>query len=471
VGTVGAIDKDLLNYAAQQAMDYLEGLPERHVAPTAKTADLLELLGGPLPDESTPAMETIEVLSRAAAEGGVIASSGPRYFGYVIGGTLPVSIAADWMASAWDQNAGAFDLGPAVAVAEHTAAHWLVELFGLPEETTVGFPTGCMMANAAALASARHHVLAKASWDVERDGLAGAPKVHVVAGGARHATIDIALRYLGFGTSATRIVPADDQGRMRVEELEPVLDRCEGPIIVCAQAGEVNTGAVDPLEQIIEIAHQHGAWVHVDGAFGLWAAASEKLRPLVKGIDKADSWASDAHKWLNVPYDCGLVFVAHPEAHRGAMLDTHAGYLPAFGTPGERDGTQFVMDFSRRARSLPVWAALRSLGRAGVVDLVDRCCVLARRFAKKLAATPGIKVLNDVVLNQVLLRFADDDDLTRDVVARIKASGVCWFGGTVWDGKAAMRISVSSWQTTEADVDRCVKTIRACLRAAIKARP
>jgi glutamate/tyrosine decarboxylase-like PLP-dependent enzyme len=463
---VAYVDSEVLNLAAQQAIDYLAALPRRGVAPTARTEDLLAMLGGPLPEGPTPASDTVKLLARAADEGGVIASSGPRYYGYVIGGTLPVAIAADWLVTAWDQNAGAFDLGPAVAVAEHTAAQWLVELFGLPADTTVGFPTGCMMANTAALAAARHYVLAKAGWDVERDGLQDAPTVHVVGGAGRHVTIDLALRYLGLGTGRIRAVPADDQGRMRAGELGAVLAECNGPTIVCAQAGEVNTGAIDPLADICEIAHRHGAWVHVDGAFGLWAAASPAMRPLVAGIELADSWASDAHKWLNVPYDCGLVFVAHPETHRAAMLDTHAGYLPNFGTPGERDGTQFVMDFSRRARSLPVWAALRSLGRGGVADLVERCCTLARRFAGQLAGVPGVTVLNDVVLNQVMVRYGDDDALTRDVIARLKAGGVCWFGGTTWNGRAAMRISVSSWQTTEADVDESVEAIRAALRAA-----
>jgi glutamate/tyrosine decarboxylase-like PLP-dependent enzyme len=261
-----------------------------------------------------------------------------------------------------------------------------------------------------------------------------------------------------------RIVPADDQGRMRVEELEAVLADCDGPTVVCAQVGDVHSGAIDPVGEICEISHRHGAWVHVDGAFGLWAAASPALRHLVAGVEDADSWATDAHKWLNVPYDCGLVFVADPETHRAAMLNERAGYLPA-GATDRRDPIEWVPDFSRRARSLPVWAALRTLGRSGVAELIDRCCALARQFAERLATIPGVEVLNDVVLNQVMVRFGDDDTLTNDVIARLQAGGVCWFGGTTWAGRAAMRISVSSWQTDATDVDRSVEEIRAALAA------
>jgi glutamate/tyrosine decarboxylase-like PLP-dependent enzyme len=461
-------DAELLNLAARHAVDYLESLPERHVGATADTGRLFELLGGPMPSDPVPAADTIELLGRAAAEGGVVASPGPRYFGFVVGGTLPVSIATDWLVSAWDQNSGVFELGPAVAAAEHIAAKWLVDMFGLPEGTSVGFPTGCAMAHVTALAAARHHVLAKAGWDVEREGLQGAPTVHIVVGEQRHLTIDRALRYLGFGDGRVHVVPCDGQARMRADALEPILARCEGPTIVCTQVGDIHTGAIDPVEQICHAAHSRGAWVHVDGAFGLWAAASPKLRGLVDGIQEADSWASDAHKWLNVPYDCGLVFVAHPEAHRGAMLDTRADFLPP-GAPGKRDNIEWVTDLSRRSRSLPVWAALRTLGRTGVAELVDRCCECARRFADRLAAMPGAEVLNDVVLNQLMVRFGDDDEVTRNVIERLQAGGVCWFGGTTWDGRAAMRISVSSWQTTQADVDRSVEAIQAALAEALRA--
>ncbi len=456
---------DVLELASQQALAYLMGLPERHVGATATAGQLRDLLGGPLPVQGMPAIQTMGLLEQAADSGGVVASSGPRYFGFVVGGTHPVSIAADCLASAWVQYSGVYELGPAVAVAEQVTAEWLVELFGLPEGTSVGFPTGCAMAHVVALASARHHVLAKAGWDVEHDGLQGAPEVHLVVGAQRHLTIDLALRYLGFGTSRVIVVPSDAQGRMRTGELRKRLAGLDGPIIVCAQIGDVNTGGIDPVDKICDIAHERGAWVHVDGAFGLWAAASPKLRRLVPGLEKADSWASDAHKWLNVPYDCGLVFVAHPEAHQSAMLNQRAGYLPA-AAEEKRDPIEWVSDFSRRARSLPVWATLRTLGAEGIAERIDRCCSLARRFAAGLRGLPGAEVLNKVTLNQVMVRFGDDDELTRDVIKRLQEGGECWFGGTMWDGRAAMRISVASWQTTATDVDQTINVIQQAFDAA-----
>jgi glutamate/tyrosine decarboxylase-like PLP-dependent enzyme len=461
---------DLLNQAARQAIDYLSGLPERHVGADADPESLRRLLGGALPDDPVPGSETLGLLERAAAEGGVVASSGPRYFGYVVGGTLPVALATDWIVSTWDQNTGVYNLGPAVATAEQVAADWLVDLLGLPLGTSVGFPTGCTMAHLTALAAARHELLAKAGWDVESGGLQGAPKLEVVVGAQRHLSIDLALRYLGIGTDQIRVVPADEQGRMRVEQLEAVVAACTGQVIVCAQVGDLHSGAIDPVQQICAVAHRYAAWVHVDGAFGLWARASPAMRHLVAGVEDADSWASDAHKWLNTPYDCGLVFVARPDAHRGAMLDTRAGYLPAPGTEFRRDGIDWVPDFSRRARSLPVWAALRTLGRSGVAQLVDGCCAQARRFAAALAQMPDVEVLNEVVLNQVMVRFGDDDGITSEVIDRLQAGGVCWFGGTTWNGKTAMRVSVTSWQTTAADVDRSVEAIGEAIAASLTAR-
>jgi glutamate/tyrosine decarboxylase-like PLP-dependent enzyme len=452
-------DEALLRLAAGHATEYLGTLQTRPAGATAGPAELEPLLGGALPQRPAPAAEAIELLARAAREGGVVASSGPRYFGFVVGGTLPVSIAADWLVSAWDQNCGVYDLGPAVATAEYATARWLVELFGLPEGTSVGFPTGCAMAHLTALAAARHRVLAEAGWDVERDGLQGAPTVHVVTSAQRHLTVDRALRFLGLGAGRTKTVPTDGEGRMRTEPLRAVLAGCDGPTIVCTQVGDVNSGAIDPVGEICDIAHEHGAWVHVDGAFGLWAAASPALRPRLAGFERADSWASDAHKWLNVPYDCGLVFVRRAEEHRAAMLDARASYLPD-PVPGERDPIEWVPDFSRRARSVPVWAALRTLGREGVAEQVERCCALARRFATRLGALPGVEVLNEVALNQVLVRFGADDAVTRRVIDRLQERGVCWFGGTSWAGRAAMRISVTSWRTTEADVDVTIAEIR-----------
>lgn len=452
------VERELFDLAAGYAVDYLDSLGERPVGATASAAELTELLGGGLPAGPTSGADALRLLAEAAEAGGVVASSGPRYFGYVVGGTLPVSVATDWLVSAWDQNAGVFDLGPAVATIEHITAEWLIDLFGLPAGTSVGFPTGCTMAHVAALAAARHHVLAKVGWNVEQDGLQGAPKVHVLVGEQRHMTIDLALRYLGFGAGTADVVATDDQGAMRADALRDALSRHDGPTIVCAQVGEINSGAIDPVADICAAAHERGAWVHVDGAFGLWAAASPTRRSLVEGVAAADSWASDAHKWLNVPYDCGLVFVAHPSAHKAAMMDNRPGFLPV-GTPGRRDGIDWVTDLSRRARGVPVWAALRTLGRSGVAELIDGCCVQAERFATALAEVPGVDVLNDVVLNQVIVRFADDDDVTRNVTSGLQRGGVCWFGGTTWRGRHAMRISVTSWRTGPDDVDRSVDEI------------
>jgi glutamate/tyrosine decarboxylase-like PLP-dependent enzyme len=460
------LERDPLDLAYRQAMDYLTSLPDRPVGATAGLDKLVAMLGGPMPDTPVEAAETVELLGRVAEEGGIPAASGPRFFGYVTGGTLPVAVATDWLVSAWDQTASLYNLSPAISVAEHVAGQWLIDLFGLPAGTSVGFPTGCTMGHMTALAAARNHLLADRGWNVERDGLRNAPELDIIVGAQYHMTIDLALRYLGFGSGGVRVVPVDEQGRMRVDELARVVADSAHPPIVCAQVGDVNSGAIDPVGEICDIAHQHGAWVHVDGAFGLWAAASPTLRPLVAGVEKADSWAADAHKWLNVPYDCGIVFMTRPEAHRAAMLNQRAGYLPA-ERPGERDAIEWVPDFSRRARSLPVWAALRTLGRSGVADLIDRCCAHVRRFAAQLAVIPGVELLNDVVLNQLLVRFGGSDEITKDVIARVQATGECWFGGTVWQGESAMRVSVVSWQTTEEDVDRSVEVIRTAVEAAL----
>jgi len=451
---------DLLAAVAARITDYHRGLSERPVRARAGVDELRSLLGGPTPDRPAEPAEVIATLADAMDAGGV-ATAGPRYFGFVTGGALPGTVAADWLATGTDINAAVYVMSPVAAVAEDVALTWITDMLGLPAGVSAGFVTGATMANFTGLAAARHHVLAKAGWDVERDGLQGAPRVHVVVGEERHATVDAALRYLGLGDASAHVVPADEQGRMRADLLLDVLARCAGPTIVCAQAGNVNTGAVDPIATICELAHAHDAWVHVDGAFGLWAAASTALRPLVAGLGSADSWATDAHKWLNVPYDSGLAFVAHPEAHRAAMRKT-AGYFPD-ERPGERGSDAFVPESSRRARGFAVWAALRTLGRPGVAELVDRCCALARRFALALDEMPGVQVLNDVVLNQVLVRFGDSDEVTQRVIAAAQDEGTCWFGATVWKGMAAARISVSNWSTTEADIDRSVAAIRRLL--------
>jgi glutamate/tyrosine decarboxylase-like PLP-dependent enzyme len=454
-----------LEAAAAHATQFLRGLGERPVGARAGATELLARLGGPLPDGPADPAEVVVQLAKLADDG-LVASAGPRYFGFVVGGSLPAALAADWLAAAWDQNAGMFVLSPAAAAAEEVAAGWLTDLLGLPPTVTTGFVTGGLMANFTGLAAARNHVLAEAGWDVERDGLVGAPPVEVVVGAERHVTVDIALRYLGLGSGRLRVVPADDQGRMRADALPETLAACQGPTIVCAQAGNVNTGAFDPLAAICAAARPRGAWVHVDGAFGLWAAASPALRHLVEGVELADSWATDAHKWLNVPYDSGLAFVAHPDAHRAAFAKVASYFVP--GQAQERDPDAFTAEASRRARGFPVWAALRSLGRSGVAELVERSCGQARRFADALGAAEGVEVLNQVVLNQVLVRFpdpgGDHDGRTREVIRRVQADGTLWLGGTTWHGMGAMRISVSNWSTGDADVDRSVAAILAAAK-------
>ncbi|MGH3133097.1 MAG: pyridoxal phosphate-dependent decarboxylase family protein [Gaiellaceae bacterium] len=450
-------ERELLQRTAEIAADFVESLDRRPVWPPATVDELRGALAGPLPDGPVDALEVIEELAREA-ERGVVAMPGGRYFGFVIGGAHPAALAADWLTSAWDQNAGLVVGGPAAAVAEEVAGEWLKELFGLPASASFAFVTGCQMAHVTCLAAARHAVLESAGWNVERDGLAGAPPVRAFVGGKRHVTIDRAFRLLGFGSDAVAPVPADDQGRMRPDALEAALAEHDGPAIVCVQVGEVNTGASDAVTAIGAIARPAGAWVHVDGAFGLWAAAAPERRHLVDGIGDADSWATDAHKWLNVPYDCGLAFVKHPAPHRAAMAMT-AEYLVTDANAA-RDQMNWTPEFSRRARGLTVYAALRSLGRQGVADLVERTCLHARRFAEELGRLPGCEILNEVVLNQVLLRFADDAT-TNAVLAGVQASGEAWMSGTTWDGRAAIRISVSNWRTSDEDVSRTVAAFQA----------
>jgi glutamate/tyrosine decarboxylase-like PLP-dependent enzyme len=459
-------DAGLLRRTAELALEFLDGLPRRPVGATASIEELRAAFGGPLPERGEAAREVVETLVRAA-DPGLIGMAGPRYFGFVIGGHLPAALAADWLTSTWDQNATLYVSAPANSVAEEAAAGWLLEILGLPRTASVGFTTGCMMANFTALAAARHAVLAKRGWDVETRGLYGAPEIDVVIGAEAHVTIHAALQMLGLGRERVKKVPTDAQGRMEAAALRDVLAACDGPLIVCAQAGNVNTGAFDPLDEIAAAVRDRGGWLHVDGAFGLWANASPSLAHLAKGAERADSWATDGHKWLNVPYDCGIVIVNDPESHRAAMTIA-APYLVQTGGH-ERDPFDYVPEFSRRARGFTVWAALRSLGRTGAADLVDRCCVLARHFADRLGAEPGVEILNDVVLNQVLVRFGGSDERTRDVIARVQEDGTCWLGGTTWHGVAAMRISVSNWSTTEEDVDRSAAAIVEMWRAAREA--
>ncbi|MFL5915982.1 MAG: pyridoxal phosphate-dependent decarboxylase family protein [Gaiellaceae bacterium] len=447
-------DRELFRQAADHAADFLETLETRPIRDQANVEELYASLGGPLPEDGLDDRAVLAALVEAS-DPGLVASQSGRYFGFVVGGSLPAATAADWLATAWDVNAGGWALGGAAMVVEEVARGWIAELLGLPSGVSAGFVTGCQMAHVTALAAARHHVLARVGWDLAADGLAGAPRLRVVVGEKRHVTVDRALRLLGIGASSLVVVPADDQGRMRVEELP---DLAGGPTIVCGKAGEVNTGSIDDLGAIADAAEGTGAWFHVDGAFGLWAAASPQLRHLVLGVERADSWATDCHKWLNVPYDSGIAFCAHPDAHREAMRVT-ASYLVLQEDPLRRDALDWGPEFSRRARGFAVYAALRSLGRKGVADLVERSCAHARLFAELLEAS-GATILNDVVLNQVLVRFGDGET-TREVIRRVQADGTCWLGGTDWQGEHAMRISVSNWRTTREDVERSVAAILA----------
>ncbi|MFL5900813.1 MAG: pyridoxal phosphate-dependent decarboxylase family protein [Solirubrobacterales bacterium] len=436
-----------LRRAAELAEDHLDGLGERRVGAITTYDDTVAALDEPLPATGS---DPVAVIEHLASVGGpaTVASPGPRYFGFVTGGALPAALAADWLASAWDQNAFSRVSSPAATAIEAVTERWVLEALALPPTASVGFTTGATMANFTGMAAARHAVLRRAGHDVERDGLAGAPRIHVLAGTHVHASMLVALRYAGLG--APELV--------RAEELAAAIG--DGPTIVCAQAGEVNTGAVDPLGAIADAARGHGAWLHVDGAFGLWAAASPRLRRLVAGAERADSWAVDAHKWLNVPYDGAMAIVADRDAVRPAIGVT-AAYIPA---DAGREPSDLSPEMSRRARAIPVYAALRQLGRDGLAELVDRCCALAGRLAAAMEELDGAEVLNEVVLNQVLVRFGDDDATTRAVIEDVQRSGEAWLGGTVWEGRAAARVSVSNWSTTEEDIDRLAAAFGRSLR-------
>jgi glutamate/tyrosine decarboxylase-like PLP-dependent enzyme len=449
----------LLQATAALADSYLRDIAARPVKATMTSAELREVLGGPLSAVGEAPDAIIGRLASAATTG-TVATVGPRYFGFVTGGSLPAAVAADWLVSAWDQNAGVYALSPLMSVAEDITTGWLKQLAALPETMSVGLVTGCQMANFTALAAARHHVLRQAGWDVEANGFSGAPAVTIITSDESHYTIFMALRLLGFGAATPKRVPTDEQGRMRADAFRDTLAATTGAVIVCAQAGNVNTGGFDPLDEIAETidaarANGRNIWLHVDGAFGLWAATSPARAHLVQGIARADSIATDAHKWLNVPYDSGIVFTAHSGAHRSAM-SLSASYIQA--TAVERDPHEFVPEESRRGRAVPIYAALRSLGTAGVGDMIERCCRHAARMAGRLSRHAGVSILNDVVLNQVLVRFTDDE-LTRAVIAGVQDEGTCWLGGTTWHGMAAMRIAVSNWSTTEDDIDRSADAI------------
>ncbi len=436
----------LLESTAERAIRYLEDLEDRGVAPTSEAVAALERFAEPLPEAPTDPSEVVRLLDEIGSPA-TMAMAGSRFFGFVIGGSLPAPLAANWLATAWDQNTGLFDITPATATLEVVALEWMVDLLGLPAGTGGGFVTGATVANFSALAAARHAVLERAGWNVEADGLFGAPAITVIVSEESHPTLFKSLGMLGLGRNRVERVSVDDQGRMRASALPPI----EGPTIVCTQAGNVNTGAFDPIGEICDSCRETGAWVHVDGAFGLWAAASPRFAHLSAGLEKADSWATDAHKTLNVPYDSGLAFVRAPETLRAAMAIT-AEYLPP--AEGNRHPSDYTPELSRRARGVDAWAALRQLGRVGVGELVERLHARAAQFAAGLVAA-GFEILNAVEFNQVLVSFGDAERTARTIAA-IQAEGVSWCGPTRWQGRTAMRISVSSWATTEADVERCV---------------
>lgn len=443
----------LLQDAARRAARYLDGLGSRPVAPRPEALARLAALDTPMPAGPVDPAAVLAQLDELVGPA-TMAMAGPRFFGFVIGGALPVTVAANWLATAWDQNAALATVTPGVAQVEAVALRWLVDLFGLPDSTEGAFVTGATMANFTALAAARHQVLTRAGWPVEAEGLFGAPPITVIVGEEAHPTLLKSLGLLGLGRRRLVRVPVDGQGRMRADRLP----RIGGPTILCLQAGNLNTGAFDPLAELCAPARAAGAWVHVDGAFGLWARASAQLAPLATGLELADSWATDAHKWLNVPYDSGIAFVREPGVLPAAMAIS-AEYLPA--GDGARNPADFTPELSRRARGVDVWAALASLGTSGIAEMLERNCRGARRFAAGLAAA-GHEILNDVVLNQVLVSFGTPE-VTERVIAAVQADGTCWCGRTEWQGRTALRISVCSWATTDADVEL---SLEALLRSA-----
>jgi len=462
-------DGGLLRETAEKAISWLEALPFRRVGARASAEELRKSLGGSLNEEGMNPSEILSSFSKEA-EPGLTGSPGPRYFGFVTGGALPTSLAADWLSSAWDQNAVLAVSSPAASVAEDIVSEWVLDLLGLPPESSVGFVTGCQMANFTCLAAARHEVLRRSGHDVEKDGLQGAPRVTVIAGEEAHATLLVALRMLGFGTGNVISVPVDGQGRMVPEKAAEALGKIAGPTILCLQAGNVNTGSFDPCAEIIPAAREKGAWVHVDGAFGLWGRVLPSLDTHTDGIELADSWATDAHKWLNVPYDSGIAIVKHSAAHRASMALNAPYYIAGEGEV--RDPSQWVPESSRRARAFPLYCGLKNLGKKGVREMVERNCRQARLMASLLSKDPMVSILNDVVLNQVLVRFscpgADCDAFTRMVTKAVQEEGTCWAGGSVWKGMTAMRISVSNWATSDDDITRSADAIRSVLGKAAK---
>jgi len=458
-------DHQILGRAYEHACNFRDNVSERAPRPTISPGELLALFDGPTPEVGENPVAVIDALN-AAADPGLTASVGPRFFGWVIGASEPVGVAADLLTSVWGQNAALYACSPAAAMAEKVASRWLLDILRLPKESSIGFVTGATMAGFVCLAAARTAVLSRVGWDVEIDGLMGAPAVRVFIGQDAHVTIFAALRYLGFGNRAVRI-PTDSQGRMDAAALNAHLAADHGPAIVMAQAGQINTGAFDPIREIASVCRQHNAWLHVDGAFGLWAQLVPEMNELTAGMENADSWSTDGHKWLQLPYDSGFAIVRDSAAHRRAMAMS-ASYLPPVNE-GEYDPGQFVPELSRRARGFPVWAQLRAMGRQGLTDMVRTHCEMARRLARQLASEPGVQILNEVVLNQLIVRFgtgsaAECDALTRATVAQLQADNICLAGGADWRGQAVLRISIIAAPLTEADIDRLAAAVLAAWR-------
>jgi glutamate/tyrosine decarboxylase-like PLP-dependent enzyme len=448
-----------LETAARLALRYLENLDQRPVA--ANDSGLRERLSRPLSDHGLPAEQVIDELV-SDADPGIVASSGGRFFGWVMGGALPSALAADWLTGAWDQNAGLAASGPAAALVEEIAGGWLKEILGLPAGASFAFVSGCQMAHVTCLAAARHAVLEKRGWNVEERGLAGSPQIRILSSELRHGSFERAVRLVGLGTANVEYLPADSNSRLSADTLDQALGSEDRPAIVLLQAGEINTGAYDPFAELIPVAHRHGAWVHVDGAFGLWAAASPRYRHLMAGADLADSWATDGHKWLNVPYDSGYAFIAHPEPHRAAMSH-RAVYLTH--NASMRDQMDWNPEWSRRARGFSTYAALRELGRSGVAALIERCCDHARAIVDGIGRIKGAEVLWRPTINQGLVRF-QDDRRTEEVIAGIAATGEAFFTPTTWRGMRAMRVSVCNWQTSDEDVRRTIEAVGRVVEAA-----
>ncbi|MCG6871924.1 MAG: aminotransferase class V-fold PLP-dependent enzyme [Gammaproteobacteria bacterium] len=454
-----------LERAASLAAQYLETLDSGKVSQELDADTIRASLQKDLTEEGLPPLQVIEELARDA-RGGLLNTASGRFFGWVIGGATPVSIAADWLTSTWDQNAATYACSPTTAIIEEIVAGWLKDLLGLPQHASSAFVTGCQMAHVTALAAARHQVLADQGWLVEEQGMAGSPPIRVLVA-EHHETLLRALRYLGIGTNAVTRIAEQPDGGIDVAALEKELKKTpDMPTIVSLAAGDLNRGIFDPIDSVCDIAHAHNAWVHIDGAFGLWAAASERLRHLTRGIEKADSWATDAHKWLNVPYDNGIAFVAHPDAHRIAMS------IPApykVEVKNVRDQFDWSPEWSRRARAIPLYAALRALGRRGVAGIVERCCELTRELVSQLETLPGVEVLSAPIINQALVRFLDPDGdhdaRTDEIIQRVNQGGEAWFGATRWHDMRVMRISLSNHRTTSEDIDRVVEAFQAALRA------